>query len=73
MTTRFIVVRHGETQWNVESRIQGHQDSPLTADGVAQAEAIAQRLATERFDVLVASDLGRGATFTLVLPRSPAR
>ncbi|MGZ5033791.1 MAG: histidine phosphatase family protein [Usitatibacter sp.] len=59
MTTRFIVVRHGQTQWNVESRIQGHGDSPLTAEGVAQAEAIAARLAKERFDVLIASDLGR--------------
>ncbi len=59
MKTRFIVVRHGETQWNVEMRIQGHGDSPLTAAGRAQAEAIAARLARERFDVLVASDLGR--------------
>jgi probable phosphoglycerate mutase len=59
MKTRFIVVRHGETQWNVESRIQGQGDSPLTETGLAQAEAIASRLASERFDVLVASDLGR--------------
>ena len=59
MTTRFIVVRHGETQWNIESRIQGHTDSPLTATGRAQAEAIAARLAKETFDVLVSSDLGR--------------
>jgi 2,3-bisphosphoglycerate-dependent phosphoglycerate mutase len=58
MKTRFIVVRHGETQWNVESRIQGHMDSPLTEKGVQQAEAIAARLAKERFDVLVSSDLG---------------
>lgn len=57
--TRFIVVRHGETQWNIESRIQGHRDSPLTATGLAQAEAIAQRLAQESFDALVSSDLGR--------------
>jgi probable phosphoglycerate mutase len=57
--TRFIVVRHGETQWNIESRIQGHMDSPLTATGLQQAEAIAARLAKEDFDVLVASDLGR--------------
>ena len=57
--TRFIVVRHGETQWNVESRIQGHMDSPLTATGRQQAEAIAARLARESFDVLVSSDLGR--------------
>jgi 2,3-bisphosphoglycerate-dependent phosphoglycerate mutase len=59
MTTRFIVVRHGETRWNVEQRIQGYGDSPLTARGIAQAEAIAERLAEERFDALVASDLGR--------------
>lgn len=59
MTTRFIVVRHGETQWNVEQRIQGYGDSPLTARGLAQADAIAERLAEESFDALVASDLGR--------------
>jgi probable phosphoglycerate mutase len=59
MTTRFIVVRHGETRWNVEQRIQGHGDSPLTARGLAQADAIGERLAEERFDALVASDLGR--------------
>jgi 2,3-bisphosphoglycerate-dependent phosphoglycerate mutase len=57
--TRVIVVRHGETQWNVEERIQGHGDSPLTAKGLEQAEAIAARLAAEPFDVLVSSDLGR--------------
>ena len=59
MKTRFIVVRHGETQWNVEQRIQGQGDSPLTAVGLRQAEAIAARLARERFDLLVASDLRR--------------
>jgi probable phosphoglycerate mutase len=59
MTTRFIVVRHGETEWNVASRVQGHRDSPLTPKGHEQADAIAARLADERFDVLVASDLGR--------------
>ena len=43
--TRFVVVRHGETQWNLESRIQGHGDSALTAKGLEQAEASARRLA----------------------------
>lgn len=57
--TRFIVVRHGETEWNLAARIQGHGDSPLTAMGLAQAEAVAQRLATEKFDRIVASDLAR--------------
>jgi probable phosphoglycerate mutase len=59
VSTRIVVVRHGETHWNVASRIQGHADSPLTEAGVAQAGAIAARLASERFDRLVSSDLGR--------------
>ena len=59
MSTRFIVVRHGETEWNVQARVQGQKDSPLTAAGLAQADAVAARLARERFDVLVSSDLGR--------------
>ena len=59
MTTRFIVVRHGETEWNVQARVQGHKDSALTAAGLAQAEAVAGRLAREKFDALVSSDLGR--------------
>jgi len=59
LSTRIVVVRHGETQWNLAARIQGHQDSPLTATGEAQACAIAARLASEKFDRLVASDLGR--------------
>jgi 2,3-bisphosphoglycerate-dependent phosphoglycerate mutase len=57
--TRFIVVRHGQTRWNVEKRVQGQEDSPLTAEGLAQAEAIGERLAREHFHVLVSSDLGR--------------
>jgi probable phosphoglycerate mutase len=57
--TRVIVIRHGETEWNVAARIQGHGDSPLTAAGMEQAEALARRLALEKFDVLIASDLGR--------------
>lgn len=57
--TRFILVRHGQTRWNLEQRIQGHGDSPLTQLGLAQADAIGARLARESFDALVASDLGR--------------
>ncbi len=57
--TRVILVRHGETQWNRESRIQGHSDSTLTAEGRAQAAAIAARLARERIDAIVSSDLRR--------------
>lgn len=59
MSTRLVVVRHGETHWNVAARIQGHADSPLTPVGEAQAAALGERLARERFDRLVSSDLGR--------------
>lgn len=59
--TRVIVVRHGQTEWNVRARIQGQGDSELTDEGRAQARSIAERLAREPFDVLVSSDLGRAA------------
>ena len=57
--THFILVRHGETTWNLEGRRQGQSDSPLTAIGLAQARAIADRLADERVDALYSSDLTR--------------
>ena len=58
-TTRFIILRHGETVWNREDRYQGHLDSPLTVAGLAQARALAQRLQGCRFSALYSSDLGR--------------
>lgn len=57
--SRLILLRHGETLWNQENRIQGHRDSSLNAKGLIQAEALAERLAGETFDVLYSSDLGR--------------
>jgi len=57
--THLIAIRHGETEWNSEGRFQGHLNSVLNADGLAQAQALAERLTKERFDLLLASDLGR--------------
>jgi probable phosphoglycerate mutase len=54
-----ILVRHGETVWNREGRIQGHGDSALTARGRAQASALARRLALEPIVAVFCSDLGR--------------
>lgn len=57
--TEFIIVRHGETAWNAEGRIQGHLDSPLNEEGLAQALLLGDRLAREPFSQLYSSDLGR--------------
>ena len=56
---KLIVVRHGETEWNVQGREMGQLDSPLTPRGVRQAEALAARLSAVRFEALYTSDLGR--------------
>ena len=57
------LMRHGQTVWNVQSRLQGRRDSPLTATGVAQAEAFGRRLADLVSDPaacrVIASPLGR--------------
>ncbi len=57
--TQLILVRHGETVWNREGRIQGHLDSALTEEGIAQAIACGQRLAGEPIDAFYCSDMGR--------------
>lgn len=57
--TKIFLVRHGETLWNVEGKMQGHWDSPLTANGVAQAQALAERLKRYSFAAIYSSDLGR--------------
>ena len=57
--TTFFLVRHGETEWNVERRIQGWSDSPLTSVGRAQAEVHGRLLATHGIDRVLASPLGR--------------
>jgi probable phosphoglycerate mutase len=53
------MVRHGETAWNAEGRVQGQTDVPLSAVGEAQARAVRDALAGERFIALYASDLAR--------------
>ncbi|OJT18736.1 alpha-ribazole phosphatase [Archangium sp. Cb G35] len=59
MKTEFILLRHGETEWNTLGRLQGHRDSALSARGLRQADALAVRLASVPFQALYCSDLGR--------------
>jgi probable phosphoglycerate mutase len=53
------MIRHGETAWNAEGRVQGQTDVPLSAVGESQARAVREALAGERFAALYASDLSR--------------
>ena len=55
------MVRHGETEWNVLGRIQGHSDVPLSQNGREQAQTVARRLAEAPLDVVYCSDLSRAS------------
>jgi len=59
MTTRLCIVRHGETAWNAEHRVQGQLDVPLNVIGQAQARAASKVLGAEKFDAIYSSDLSR--------------
>jgi broad specificity phosphatase PhoE len=61
MRTTLYLIRHGETDWNMEGRWQGHADVPLNDIGRRQAQLLAQYLAAEgvRFDAIYSSDLAR--------------
>lgn len=59
MSTRICFVRHGETEWNVAKRIQGHIDIPLSEVGRAQALAMAYNAAHQQFNTIYSSDLVR--------------
>lgn len=60
-TTELILVRHGETDWNLRKCFQGQIDVPLNERGLAQAGRLARQLHSEglRFDAAVSSDLRR--------------
>ena len=59
MSTTVLLIRHGETAWNAERRLQGHIDIGLNQAGLRQADALAQALAGAPLAAIVASDLLR--------------
>lgn len=57
--TLVLLIRHGETEWNRDQRVQGHYDVPLSERGVRQAERLAEWLAEEALGAVYSSDLQR--------------
>ena len=57
--TRLLLVRHGQSEWNALGKMQGHADSPLSAEGRKQARNAARRLGV--FDLIISSDLQRAS------------
>ena len=57
--TTLLLVRHGETDWNADGRLQGQTDRPLSDFGRRQARELAEELAGEELDAVYASDLSR--------------
>lgn len=56
---RLVLVRHGQTEWNVTGRYQGQSDVPLSPEGRRQAERLAARFPVPALDAMYASDLSR--------------
>lgn len=59
--TRLCLVRHGETDWNLEGRYQGQSDVPLNGNGLRQARALAKSLRGLQFAALYTSDMQRAS------------
>ncbi|MER2033738.1 MULTISPECIES: histidine phosphatase family protein [Exiguobacterium] len=68
--TEICLVRHGQTDWNLNERIQGREDIPLNATGRRQAELSAAYLSNEEWDVLLASPLSRAVETAEIIGRA---
>src|SRR5205085_1137604 len=68
--TNILLIRHGETAWNAERRLQGHLDIALNHEGERQAALLGAALADEALDVIVASDLMRARQTAEALSRA---
>jgi broad specificity phosphatase PhoE len=65
--TTILLARHGETDWNLERRVQGHSDTPLNETGRAQALALAQTLEGGELEAVYSSDLVRASDTARVI------
>ena len=69
MTTKVILVRHGQTDWNLIRRMQGHLDIPLNQTGRRQADLLAKKLANYPLNAIYTSDLARAQETAEIIAR----
>lgn len=69
MPKKIIIVRHGETQYNVEHRMQGWIDIPLNEAGREQAKKVGLRLISEKIDIIYSSDHKRAYSTALAIAK----
>ena len=67
--TTLLLVRHGETDWNAEGRLQGQTDRPLNDFGRRQAQQLAEQLGGEEFEAIYSSDLARARETAEIIGR----
>ncbi len=65
--TKIVVIRHGETDWNIEGRYQGQADPPLNSKGILQAKKLAQDLQNSGLEILYTSPLLRAKQTAQIL------
>jgi uncharacterized phosphatase len=68
-STTICIIRHGETDWNAQGRLQGHQNTGLNEKGREQALQIANYLLAERWNVIVSSPLKRAYETAQIIGR----
>lgn len=66
---KFYVTRHGQTAWNLENKVCGATDLPLTNAGIAQARETAERIAHEKIDLIISSPMKRALQTAQILNR----
>lgn len=65
--SQVVFIRHGQTEWNLVKKTQGHLDSPLTQKGLSQAKEVADKLKKYHFDIIISSPLGRALETAKIL------